>query len=273
MIRDLWYVVSSVKMDLEIDTNQFDLKFYKWAVDMYKEMANANVIRMNNFKCERLPAILDPISGQRYVELPDDYVDYYKIAICMCGYIVNLDANDLICLAPPKLNCCGEQLAEQMDCIVRACETNGTGQASFPVAFSYDQTWDYFPYFKNGQFVAGMYGRGEGGYRAGYRIDYQHRRIVFDKYLKHDEIILEYKSEGLENGTAIVPAGVEKTLAYGVHWQRCMFSKVKEEKADRESFRRRYQRGLKQCIARVMAMSIVEILDIYRSSIMQAPKR
>lgn len=272
MIRDLWYVVNSVKMDLEIDTNQFDLKFYKWAVDMYKEMCAANVIR-NNFKTVRLPALLDTMSGQRYAELPDDFIDYYKIGICMCGYIINLDANDLICLAPPKLDCCGEALAEQMNSIVGACESNGTGQYAFPAAFSYDQTWDYFPYFKNGQFVAGMYGRGEGGYRAGYRIDFENRRIVFDKYLTHDEVILEYKSEGINNGNAIVPAGVEKTLAYGVHWQRCMFSNKKEEKADRDSFRKRYQRGLKQCMARIMAMSVVEILDIYRASIHQAPKR
>lgn len=51
-----------------------------------------------------------------------------------------------------------------------------------------------------------VYGRGEGGYRAGYKIDFENRQIVFDQYLKATEIILEYKTQGIDDkGNAIVP--------------------------------------------------------------------
>jgi hypothetical protein len=267
MIRDAWYIVSSVKQDLGIDTNQFDLKFLKWTLDMYKEMASANVIRHGSFMTSRIPVVTDPITGDKRAQLPDGFLDYYKISICYRGYIVNLYANDNICIAQPQRDCCGAELAEAID-------TEVDSYTGFPAVYSYAQTWNFFPYFKNGQFVAGMYGKGEGGYNAGFRIDYEHNEIVFDRYLKHDEVILEWKSEGInDKGNIIVPNGTEKVLAYGVHWQRCMFANNKAEKADEPMFRRRYQRGVKQVIARIQAMTIVEILDIYRNSIQQTPKR
>lgn len=268
-MKDLWYIVNSVKQDLGIDSNNHDLRFLKWTIDGYKDLALANVMR-SAIKTARLPVIVDEMSGQRKVNLPDDYVDYYKIAICYRGYIINLDANDNICIAPPKLNCCGQEMVDAIDSQV----DSWTSADDFAMFQNSNYYWDYFPYWKNGQFVAGMYGRGEGGYRAGYKIDFENRQIVFDQYLKATEIILEYKTQGIDDkGNAIVPEGCEGALIAFVHWKRSMFSKDQQEHRDYAEWRKRYQREVKRLNARIMAMSVVEILDIYRNSIHQGPKR
>lgn len=266
VIKDLWYIVNMVKMDLGIDSNAHDIRFLKWAVDGYKSLALGNVMK-SSIKTERFDVIHNLDTGERYINMPDDFVDYYKIFICIRGYIINLDANDNICIAPPKLNCCGQELADAIDQDVNKCQLYD--------GYNWQGTyWDYFPYWKNGQFVAGMYGRGEGGYRAGYKMDWENRRIVFDKFLKHDEVIIEFKTNGIKsNGNAIVPEGYEQAITDYVHWKRCMFSKDAGEHRDYEEHRKQFQRGVKRLIARSMAMTVVEILDIYRNSIYQAPKR
>lgn len=268
-MKDLWYVVNSVKADIQQDGPARDLTFLKWAVDGFKDMAFANVIRQS-IMTDRFMVIHDLKTGEKYINLPDGYLDYYKISICYRGYIINLDANDNICIAPPKLNCCGREMQEAIDAEV----DTWTSADDFAVFQNSSYYWDYFPYWKNGQFVAGMYGRGEGGYRAGYKVDFQNRRIVFDNYLKADEVIIEYKTNGInDRGNAIVPDGCEDAIIAFVHWKRCLHSKDPNEHQDFKEFKRMYQRQVKRVNARAMAMTIVEILDIYRSSIHQGPKR
>lgn len=266
-IKDLWYLVNSVKFDIGLDSNSHDVKFLKWAVDGYKELGLANMMP-NSIMTIRVPVIRQ--AGQIFVNMPSDYIDYYKIAICYRGYIINLDANSMICTAPPKLNCCGQELADSLDSMV----DSWTSADDFALYQNSNYYWDYFPYWKNGQFVAGMYGRGEGGYRAGYKVVEQDRKIYFDGYLKADEIILEYKSNGIQDkGNAIVTDNFVDALRYYIHWQRCLFSKDPYEHRDYDQFRKRFQRAVKRIVARKMAMTVVEILDIYRASIHQAPKR
>ncbi len=268
MSKDLWYVVNSVKMDCGLDGAQHDLRFLKWAVDGVKDMALANVIS-NASKTERMPVVVDENTGQRFVNLPDNFVDYLKISVCYQGYIVNLDANDNICIAPPKLNCCGQEMVDKIDDEIR--NWSADNQAVLANSSYY---WDYFPYWKNGQFVAGMYGRGEGGYRAGYKIDWNNRQIVLDRYLKATEIIVEYKTNGMDDrGNAIIPEGVEDAVIAFVHWKRCLYSKDNNEHSNYKEHKRMYQRQVKRVNARKMAMTVVEILDIYRASIHQGVKR
>jgi len=272
MIKDLWYIVNSIKQDLGIDSNNHDVQLLKWATWGFKDLGLANVMQGSSIMTDRIPVITHPITKEKYINMPEGFMDYYKISICYRGYIVNLNANDNICIAPPKLNCCGEELAQQIDQQAdKWDEEQGGNLVNSGAWYGY---WSYFPYFKNGQFVAGMYGRGEGGYVAGFKLDWQTRRIVFDRYLKHDEIILEWKFNGIsERGNAIVPDGYEGALTEYVHWKRALYSKDPYEHRDFPEHKRQYQRQVKRLIARKMAMTIVEVLDIYRSSIHQAVKR
>lgn len=268
MIKDLWYIVSMVKQDLDMDSNTHDIKFFKWAQDGYKEAAHSNVIK-NCFKAERIPII------NHRAQLPDDYVDYYKIGICRGGYMLNFTANDGICLAAPKVDCCGEELGTIIDQQFNECCFNSGIPANLPYPYAY---WDYSPYFKNGQFIAGMYGRGANVYTGGYRVDLANMEIVLDRCVHADELVLEYKSTGVkDDGNAVVPEGCEKGLQYYVHWQRKLHQvhpkKTGIDFSEEDRYRRQFQRSLKRMNARINGLKLIEVQQIIRASIHQAPKR
>lgn len=270
MIRDLWYIVNSVKGDLGMDANTHDLKLFKYAIDTYRDLTLANLVK-NSIKTLRLPIVHDLVTKQGYTELPDDFVDYYKIGLCIGGYIINLDANDNICIAQPVLDCCGDELATCIQNTVDAC---GCGDR-FPGALGYPYMtyYDYFPYWHNGQFIAGQYGRSAHRYKGGFRIDFQLKRIVFDRCVRADAVILEYKSEGFTDGNAIVPYDLVDCMRFGVHWQRSMFSTDKLERMNEQMMGKRYRKHVLRANARINSMTVSEIMAIYRSSISQTPKR
>lgn len=248
--RDLWYVVNSVKIDIDLTSTTHDLKFYKWAVDAFRRLNMANILSTQ----KTVKLTLDDYNA---VLLPDDYVDYMKIGACVGGYIVNFDANENICLKrDAPCNC---------DTIVSAL-SNTTN-------LYYDE-WMYLPYFHNGQFVAGLFGKGEGFYGGGYRIDHELRKIQFDDYVTVDDIILEYESSGgIENGNAYIPEYAVDAMRQYVHWQRCKFSRDPDEHADVERMRRDFKVAATQALRKVAGMTPNEILSIVRSSFHQMPKR
>lgn len=310
IIKDKWYVVASVKADLEIDNTTHDFKFSKWAMDGFKELAFAN-IEHRGFKTCRLPIFYDPHTWTQRVNLPDDFIDYYKISLWFNGKLINLDANDEIDMSSPVLDCCGDELnqkfwgnlnqccTEQAPCppanapcagaivpTYQNCDVVGLNGGNWgPGNTGYWGWWGYAPFWSNGQFVAGMYGRGAHRYRGGYRIDWEKRQIVIEECLvangKICEINLEYKTNGLGDGNFVINDGVENCLRYYVHWQRKMFEMDTKQarmvgRADMamvNEYKKRFQREAKRCLIRVASFTVQEMLAIHRSSIRQTPKR
>jgi hypothetical protein len=192
------------------------MKFFQWATNGYREMNKANVIQST------IKSVNLPLNEFNEAILPGDYYDYIKIGLCCHGYIVNFDKNDSICLER-KAPCCIEDIKCCMDTV-----NNGNAYLWF---FGNSWQWGYMPYQHNGQFTAGYYGRGEGFYHGGYRIDAEKGVIKFDKCVRAEHVVLEYQSSGgIEQGNAFVPDMCIEALRHYVQWQRCMFSRDPAER-------------------------------------------
>jgi hypothetical protein len=116
-------------------------------------------------------------------------------------------------LLPRKTDDCGNTLPT----VTQTLEDEIVGQKSLIPNYGY-----YFAmHFRNGQYVGEMYGLG-GGFNAAYfRIDWERRQIAFDSEVPSDEIILEYKSSGIDpSGGTIVPRKTVAALIAYIHWQR-----------------------------------------------------
>ena len=259
---DLSYIVDAVKTDLDIAHTRHDLRFYKWAVDTFREMNEFGVLP--TYKSIRLKVD----KSDNSITFPHDYEEYTKVGIDNNGYILNLSLNKNLVIAPPRLDCCLETINETVN--ISSQELGGLPYYS--TGSWWDYQWFYLPSWHNGQFVAGRYGRGEGFNRGAYRVD--GRKMYFDKVLPVDVVILEYKSNGdIADGNAYLPSFAIKGLVSGVHKLRCLHSKNPVEKNDYRIHTRRYTMAIKQIVAQINALSPFQILDIVRSSIHQLPKR
>jgi len=261
---DLWYIVNSCKMDIDLDNTKHDLRFLKWAIDGFRDMNEAGVLN-NTYKTLRLK-----VNDDNTVDYPKDYESYTKLGFICGDQIINFKANDNISLAPPKVDCNDQIIKEACDCV----NTGNFNSNTFSYGY-WNTNWQYIPYFHNGQFTAGFYGLGEGFNTAEFREDPENARFKFGHGIHgFKEVVLEYKSTGgLENGNTYIPESAIKCLRSYVHWQRCLFSKDPAEHRDHDLHRRRYQRNIKRVVASINAMTAVEILDIVRSSFHQLPKR
>lgn len=257
--KSAWYIVQQCMADIDMQNQKHALKFFQWTLNGFRELNKANLVQ-NAVKSTVL--ILDE-NNEAF--LPADYYDYVKVGICINGYLINYDYNDTICLDRRK-TCCE---AEEIQCTI-----NNVWGGTANWWWGNDWQWGYMPYQHNGQFTAGYYGRGEGFYHGGYRIDHEKGKIVFDRFVKCEHVVLEYVSSGgIESGNVFIPDILIEPLRMYVHWQRCLFSFQQFERSQSEEFRRRYQREVKRVVAKINGLTSQDILSIFRSSIMQLPKR
>lgn len=263
-VYDLHYIVSSVMADLgETDNTNFK-QLLKWAIDGYRRV-NLGGTFESTIKTVRLK-----LDESNATDLPLDYVDYIKIGVCVNGHIINFDYHPNLCIggARVKKDECGDEVI--INCLSKF--ENGTAELS-----DYNR-WGYLPYFHNGQHVAGYYGLGEGFNGYGYRIDLANRKIYFSSYVEVDEIILEYRTKGIDStGNAIVPETAISTLTSFVHWKVNSFPKKGINKRaslnDAMYWENQFRLEWKGMVRRKNALTKDEWLTVIRKSIHQLPKR
>lgn len=202
--------------------------------------------------------------------LPNDYVDYYKIGLCINGVLVNFDMNDSLCLdsAEPASVCSCEEIAES---ISTCC--NGSGGSAFSGGDSAYGTWyyPYYSYWHNGQFVAGAYGVGAGYRHGGYKINIPANKIQFDSCVTASEIVLEYKSSGLTgDGNAIIEQTAIPALIAYVQME---YNESVKDKYWAEKYRRAFVAEAGAMFKREGALSYSEWLSLFRSLTYSSPKR
>jgi len=263
-IYDLHYIVSSVMADLGESDNSKFIRYLKWAIDGYRRLNLAGSLPQT-IKTVRLP-----MSASNTIDLPLDYIDYIKIGVCVNGYIVNFDHHPDMCIgeAKYKKDACGDEEVMQTLATYSNGDFAGDGLIN----------WRYLSHFHNGQHVAGYYGLGEGFSGRGYGIDIASRKIHFSSYVEVDEVILEYKTKGIDHtGNAIVPEGALSALTNFVHWKRESFNNVgKMKKADIGQalyWKNEFQDEWKAMVRRSNAMTQQQWLSVIRGSIHQLPKR
>ena len=121
----------------------------------------------------------------------------------MGGQIVTLTKNNEICLDRNVDECCE---------VIKPAEPDTLGFSPY-----------YFlPAWRNGKYVAEQYAATGGVSPAGYfRVDTEKWRIQFVSAVPKSEIILEYKSNGIEcDGAVAIPEEAVEAMIAGIMWKR-----------------------------------------------------
>lgn len=154
---------------------------------------------LNLWHLDNIEVVYLRMSEAKTVDVPADFVDWLKVGIPMGGKLRVLTKHDKILL--PRTFSDGE--------------TVGNTDDSAGV-----QDYMYFTdHYRNGQFVAGLYGLPGGIDQAYYRFDRENRTFVFSGSLPRAEIVLEYISSGVKlQGTTVIPREVVPALRAYAHW-------------------------------------------------------
>ncbi len=232
-------------MDLDDYTKGQYEKMLKYAILGYQEL---NIDSINSIKVQYLT-----MTDLNTVDLPNDYLQYYKVGMRVGGRVWNLGLNNDIAL--PREIACGDDSREIF-------ERSGDIATSF--GFFYTDHFD-----TEGNFIGGLFGFG-GGYReAHFREDKERHQLVFDSTVPRNEIVLEYKSSGISAQTMVPRAAINCVVAY-IHWRRL---KSKRREAERREAEREFKEEKSLFRAYLYRFNASEYLDMLHSEMIQSPKR
>lgn len=191
-VKTINYVVMSVLNRLR-DYTMRDYSFLEQIIiEGYSEL--------NLWHLDNIEVVYLRMSEAKTVDLPADYVDYCKIGIPINGKIKVLTNNENI-LLPRKFE-------------------DGTDVGNADETVSGDDGIFFIDHFRNGNFIAGLYGSTGGRDQAYYKIDRETRRIVFSGSVPRGEIVLEYISSGVNlQGSTLIPAEAIPALRAYALWQ------------------------------------------------------
>jgi len=258
-IVNLEYVVHLVLMDIGDDSLRDYKKFLQYAILGFQEL--------NLYVSQSVKVAYLPISETKTANLPDDYITYTKIGYNNGGVIATFGLNEDL-MMPHKTDDCGNQVNDNLG----SCGSDDTNNQSASILPSLGY---YFSlHYRNGQFVGELYGGAGGRHNDGYfRIDEERRQIVFNSEASVDEIILEYKSSGVNgDGSTMLRRQFVPALRAYIHWQRRQYN---DSVAESKKIELRNAYYLEFDIVKGLEndFNIEEYLDSTRSTYRQSPKR
>lgn len=261
-VYSLNYVVQNVLAKINKPEKNLYIRLLQFANNGFRELNLADGMPVT-MKTVTLP--VDHATNTAI--LPDDYLDYYKIGLCINGKLVNFDMNDSLCLdsadAPSVCACDSATISTD---IANCCNGSVLGGGAYGTWY-----YPYYSYYHNGQFVAGAYGVGAGYKHGGYKINLPANKIQFDSCVTAHEIVLEYKSSGLTgDGNAIIEQTAIPALIAYVQME---YNEAIKDKYWAEKYRRAYVTAASGMFKRQNALSYNEWLSLFRSLTYQTPKR
>ena len=252
--KTLDYVVQNVMLDLAETGSREYQRYLQWAIRGIKEMGKWTNI---NIKTIVLPV------ENGIADLPDDYMRYTKIGlpvtlgnkteILILGQNPDLAKNR-------QLDECGSSVTEAVGNMSSGNET-GLNSVLF-----------FSNYFRNGQFVAGMYGLGGGFTSKTYDIDEERHQVIFSSDIPSGFVMLEYISTGVNvHGDTLIKEPAIETLIAWIHWKR-LEHKKNTPMWERTEKRLMYVSHLTRLRKFTTVFTAQEYLDIARKSFQQTPK-
>jgi hypothetical protein len=184
-ITTLQQIVDEVMNDLN-ETSRYDFKRYlQWAIRGYNKL---NMLHLNTVE-----TYVSNVTAINTINLPDDYVDYYRIGYIYNNYINEITRNDNIALVFSEN--CGEEVADES--LVNA----------MPIV---NMTWINAP---KSTFDVGEF-----------RYDRANNRLILKGSFPDVPVVVEYKSSGVRlDGKTYIPLIAKETLIAFIHYQRTEF--------------------------------------------------
>lgn len=252
--KNLDYIVSRVQSDIQDYSTAGYQRLLQMAINGYKEL---NYTILPVIKTKYLP-----ISIINTVDFPCDYVDYVAIGVVVGGTMTTLTLNPKMPLTRKKDDC-------------GLSVISATAQAGTPNAMSSPLVgMSYARAFRGGQYVGEQYATGGGKNRYGYfRIDHDMRRIQFENSVPQTEIMLEYKSTGIDSmGDALVPDFAAQALVDYVHYQRLRFDR-RATGQDKAMALQEYSRQFIVLRKKTLKFTMSEYLDAKYANVHMGIKR
>lgn len=190
------------------------------------------------------------------VDLPDDYLKYKRIGICVGGRVISLGRDDTLCLND-NLNACGDQVAIPVAPDSRDFDQQVFNGVPLPTEF-----WL--------QGNSGVFGLGGGNNKNGYyRIDEENNQILFASSVS-GEIVLEYLSTTKKvKGQSIVNPYCAEALKAFIDWRK--INKTLNMGAWQLA-RQEYYNQRRLAKLRMSTWTLEEIYQALSKSFMQSPK-
>lgn len=255
MIKHLSYIVHQVMADLgETDSGNYE-KYLQWAIFVCSTELHAKY-------SDKLKTVYLPVSALKVIDLPPDYLSYVALGTCYRGRIITLSLDNRLCL-PRKTDDCGD-----IGAAVAACDCNNVTQDGI---FSY--TWAFAPHWRSGQYVGEAYGLGGGWNTAYFREDRDRNQIVLAGTVPGNEVILEYKSSGIEpDGNVLVNSEILNCLRTYIHWQRIEYLQ-NIPMGEKERKREQYLVELEKLADIKSSFTVDEYLDMFYRNTNSSIKR
>ena len=235
---------------------QIDNRYARLLQIAISGLKNLNRDNAGVIKIERIA-----MDGSNFIaNLPNDYLVYKKIFVCVGGQQIALALNPNMC--PPEYDSCG-------DLEVCGRDNTFTGDADGPL-------WGWsgnVPITSYGQFTGRQFGVGGGTNGIGYYKIYPNEGYIAFQGVTtvFDEVIMEYLADidSVDGNIYVHPNDVEAIKAY-MHWkyiQRSAYIPFNEK----ESARRQFGLEKKQARIRHNSFNVNDLMLAYRSAYRSSP--
>jgi hypothetical protein len=245
-IVNINYIVASIQSDLD----DFDIgQRLRLQQKVIEAIADNNIFNGSSVEVRRTK-----MSSVNKIALPSDYVKYTKIACEVNGVLWTLGRNDNMAI-------------EDNDTIKFCTLEEAASTTTSPIIYGgYNLAGNF-----NGAAFETLYSVGGGMTDVQYRIDEKTRTIHFSKNIPGD-IVIEYISTGINNGTSTVSAQAVKTIKAAVHWNLIEYDNRTSlgEKRRKEDL---FEKELGKLRHFNLSFTMDEFLDMVAEGYHQGPKR
>ena len=250
--KNLDYAVNSVLNEIgDYGTTQYQ-RLLQFGVEGYREL--------NLYDYPQIKVVYLELNDNLTVDLPEDFVSYSKIGLCIGGQVYTLSINENLCL-PRKEDECGQPLTAREMSQFESDRTLFTDNNILNTFGDIGYGYYFASHFRNGQYIGEIFGVGGGYNTAYYRIDQERHQIAFTGAIPQGEIVLEYISTGVSmDGSATIPVQALDPVKKYMHWKRVEYDRQVPlaEKARREQ---QYEKAIVKFRAFNLAFTMSEYFD------------
>lgn len=237
--------LSEIVFNVLNDIQDYSMNQYK----RYMQWLIRDVTDMKlNISQNSVKVVYLTMGEDKTADLPEDFIDYSKIAVRYQGKLWTLTRRDEIIKPQTVVN--GEPVLDTQ--YGEGLDIDGSVSAEL-VAFA--------PHWYNGYYVQAQYAIPGGFNACYYTIDKAGRRIVFNGTVPRGEVVLEYISSGLSTeGENYVGRDCLEYLLASLHYKRLKFSNTSTQ-YEIEIARRDLGLMEQRLIARENSLTIDEFKD------------
>jgi hypothetical protein len=257
-------VVKTCLMDKGETSTRFKQQYLNFAIQVFRRLNLAGMLPTTK------TVLLDIDSNTNTALLPDDYIDYLKVGLCVgcsgkqIGGFVNLTYNPDICSglqdATPNTCGCAETFITDANNVACGCTTGM-------------DAWYYHSYWYNGGFFDGAYGYGAGVSIGGFNVFLEQGKIAFDSFVSGEKVLLEYKSNGMAGAGTVIPETAFGTIRAGIHLEAAIHSKDRTTRLDVVPYQQAFNREYLGFRARNASQMLSDWKHQYYKSMRQSIKR